>query len=610
MLKPKLPFSLDISEHMEPGWKRSLAKLLERPLGHIFSLEDLNRFYVKARDEESGDDFISRAIAAMGISYDVCAMSEEMIPESGPVVVVANHPFGMLDALLMAHFVRTIRKDAKIMANFLLGRVPEVRDTMIPVDPFASEKATLGNLAPVRQSIDWVSSGGCLCIFPSGTVSHLHLKKAEVVDPDWSASIARIIRRTAAPVVPIYFHGRNSNLFQAVGLIHPLLRTILLPREFAKKRGSKQEIRIGTLIGPEKLASFHDDRSLADYLKLRTYILANKDSSAAIVKKVPFVNVPNLRKKKTNVQEPLIEPVAHELLEAEINNLMPNQLLIESEDSSVYFARARQIPLTLREIGRLREFTFRLVQEGTGRSLDIDRFDNYYTHLFAWNRQNREIVGAYRLIKTDRALRVYGKRGLYTNTLFSYQKHLLEQMGKAIELGRSFIRPEYQKSYAPLLLLWKGIGHYALRHPDYRILFGTVSINNEYDTISRQLIVNFLTANNFIPELASKIKARNPMLPITMRGIDSQASQHVVKDLSDVSDLLKEIEAKHRSIPVLLRQYLKLGGKLLGFNLDPGFGDVLDGLIYVDLCETDEKLLSRFMGKDGARQFRDYHART
>jgi putative hemolysin len=311
-------------------------------------------------------------------------------------------------------------------------------------------------------------------------------------------------------------------------------------------------------------------------------------------------------KKKTRTFAPVIPPQSAHLLLDDINNLPEDQRLAESGQFEVFHAEAIQIPNVLIEIGRLREITFRQAGEGTGKLIDLDEFDEHYNHLFLWNRETSEIVGAYRLGETDAILTRLGKRGLYTNTLFEFYGGILEQLSPALEMGRSFVRAEYQRSIA-LLLLWKGIGRYVARRPRYRILFGPVSIDNKYHIISRQLMVEFLKANSYLPELARLVRPRAPFRPKPVKGWNPATVIPLLKGVDEASAMVCDIEDGQRGIPVLLRQYLRLGGKLLGFNVDSTFGDVLDGLILVDLMKTERRMLERYLGKQGAAAFLEYH---
>lgn len=584
--------------------------LADRVLG-LYGLDQMYRRVVARAPSRSvqlsSADFVEYTLKELNIGISVDSRSLARVPKSGGVVIVANHPFGGIEAVVLMKLLQQIRPDAKFMANFMLERIQELDDKFIYVDPFGSSRSTSRNTQPLRECVDWLRKGGLLCVFPSGTVSHLHFRRREVTDPDWSPTVSRVIRMGRASVVPIFFHGRNSNLFQTAGLLHPVLRTALIPRELYNKCGKTIALNVGNLIPPTKLQGFSSDEEMIDYLRLRTYILGNKDPRGGALT-TPLPMTPRRANKKE--LEPIIPAISTAAMEGDIKAIPTSQILLESGEMQVYYARSRQIPNILQEIGRLREITFRAVHEGTGRSTDLDRFDRYYTHLFIWNRSTSEVVGAYRLGRTDRILKRYGKNGLYTSTLFAYRASLLDQLGPAIEVGRSFVRNEYQKNYTPLLLLWKGIGHFVVRNPKCRVLFGPVSINNQYDSLSRQLIATFLRANNYLPDLAKLIRARNPMRPLPLMGMDLKTTSRVVKDLNDVSDLLAEIESTQKNIPILLKQYLKLGAKLIGFNVDPSFGDVLDGLIVVDMAEADYRLLERYLGKEGAPEFLRYHGKA
>ncbi len=598
------PFRLGISNNIEKAILKKIVKGVELPLEKLTYLDYLAHAYEEALGEEiDSKDFIDLALKKLSISFTLPDEELNRIPKKGPVVVVANHPFGGIEGLLLIHLLQKIRPDSKILANFILGRIKEIKNHFIFVDPFGTKSSTRKNTQPLRDAIEYLDQGGLIATFPSGTVSHFQWKLRQVSDPEWNKNIARIVRRSEASVVPLYFEGHNGLLFQCAGLIHPLLRTALLPRELANKANKKLSIKIGSVIPWDRLKEFQSDDEVIGYLRLRTYILGSSEHDTKLLKK-------RTRKKSTTASrtlEEIVPAVDPTLMTREINALPFEQILLENSDYQVVYAKANQIPFSLREIGRLRETTFREVSEGTGKRIDLDGFDNYYTHLFIWNQAKCEIVGAYRLASVGDVLEQFGVSGLYTSTLFAYKRKLLEQLCPALELGRSFIRSEYQRHYSSLHMLWRGIGTYVHQNPEFKILFGTVSISNEYNSVSRMLIASFLRGNNYLPEFARLIKAKNPHRSFPLRGVDSQTTSVIVKDLRDVNELLAEIEAKHHSIPVLLKQYLRLGGKLLGFNIDKNFGDALDGLIYVDLSETDQKTLEKYLGKEETVEFLKYH---
>ena len=302
----------------------------------------------------------------------------------------------------------------------------------------------------------------------------------------------------------------------------------------------------------------------------------------------------------------IVAAIPATLLKAEIEALPSEQVLVCNGQFQVQYARAAQIPWCLQELGRLREISFRAAGEGTGRASDLDVFDAHYLHLFVWDATAQTIVGAYRMGLTDEILTRYGKRGLYTHSLFKYGSRVLQSLNPAIELGRSFVRSEYQRSYAALMLLWRGIGGFVERNPRYPILFGAVSISNSYDPVSRQLIVDYLKANTIETDLARHIKSRRRFPHRKALALEPNELAGL-KDIDDLSRLVARIEPDAKGVPVLLRQYLKLGGRLLGFNSDAQFSDALDGLMKVDLRNSDPRVLARYMGVEGASAFLAYH---
>jgi hypothetical protein len=358
-------------------------------------------------------------------------------------------------------------------------------------------------------------------------------------------------------------------------------------------------VRIGNPISAKRLAHFGGYREIMDFLRLRTYILKSRN----VADKTVFL--PDTRKAHTG--EPIVEPESVEKLEEELNDLPPEAVLLEHDPFLVYAAKAAQIPHVLLELGRLREITFRAVGEGTGEPRDLDKFDSLYWHLFIWNRNEREIVGAYRLGLTDEILPVHGKAGLYTTTLFRIKSKVLNKLNPAIELGRSFVVEKYQRKPVSLGLLWKGIGQFVCRHPSHCMLFGPVSISTEYQGLSKNLIVTFLREHRLDPELASKVKARHPARSKFLDSLDRKSFKRSVRDIEDVSSLISEIEEGERGVPVLLRQYMKMNASFLSFNVDPLFNDSLDGLMLVDLRRSPERALSAYMTRSGAEAFIKYH---
>jgi len=570
--------------------RRRLLGAAERMLG----LDHLQRLYDRRPGDCDTDRFLEWSFDALGVRVDAAEEDIGQVPADGPLVIVANHPFGGIEGIALARLLRRRRTDVRILANYVLRRISELRELFLFVDPFETTESVQRNLAPMRRALRWVRDGHALVVFPAGEVSHLDLRRRRVEDPTWNRAAAAIVRRARCPVLPIYFEGRNSLPFQLLGLLHPRLRTAMLAREMIGRRGETIAPRIGRVIPFRQIAS-HDDVELTSYLRLRTHILCERAPRSG---QSPAPVQPRVTPRGA---ASIVPASPTELLAREVDRLPGGQMLLETADGAVFFAQADQIPEVLHEIGRLREITFRAVGEGTGREIDLDEFDSRYHHLFIWNRAARQIVGAYRIGKTDELIRERGIDGLYTSTLFDFEPRLFDAMGPALEMGRSFIRPEHQKSYTGLMLLWKGIGHFVLRDPRYTSLFGPVSISAEYRSVSQQLIVAFLEQNRYAHDWARWVHPHEPCRRDRAR--DYRSGLAKLRDLDDVSAFIAEIEADQKGVPILLKQYLRLGGRLLGFNVDPAFSNVLDVLIMVDLRQTAPKILSRYMGRDGARSF-------
>ncbi len=581
--------------------ERSIPEWMRRALLAAPGISRLVRLRDDARNFEDPFAFVDVALRELQVQLDLPAFEEERIPATGPVIITSNHPYGGLDGLLAMATIGRRRRDLRILVNPELAQLDAIGSLMIPVDPFGGPQAKRANAVGMRKALRHLEEGGALMIFPAGEVSHLHLRTLSISDPPWNTTAARLVRISGAPVVPMFFGGANSALFQLAGIVHPRLRTLLLPHELGNKLGTRVPIRLGQPLAPSKLAAFETDDQLAAHLRLKTYLLAGSNNSLV---GAPAQPAPTAIERTL---EPIAAAVDPERLSCEIETLPPEMLMVSSGRMRVYCAPTSRIPWTLQELGRLRELTFRAVGEGTGRSADIDVFDDYYEHLFIWNTETREIVGAYRLGRTDEISRRFGKRGLYTSTLFDYNELFIKLLGPALELGRSFVRVEYQKSFASLMLLWKGIGEYIARHPRYCRLIGPVSISNDYLPLSRELLVGFLRKKTFQPLAPTVVRAKRPFRGrFSLRSLGRHES---LADIEALSTVVADLEPDGKGAPVLLRQYLKLGGRMLGFNVDPDFGDALDCLVLVDLRKTNPRVLRRYMSDAGWERFSQAHRR-
>ena len=567
--------------------------------GKFLPLEQAHRLYLKARNRNHGS-VLENLLREMNIDISMSIADLERIPGKGPVVVVANHPYGMLDGAVLTVLLARVRPDVKVMTNFLLAGVPELEQLCIFVDPLDTPNSHHRNRRALKQALEWLEQGGMLAIFPAGEVSHWQMPQGQVADPRWNATAARLVRKTKATALPVYFCGQNSLSFQFVGLLHARLRLAFLLQEFLKQRDQQVKLRVGTPISSDSIVRLGDDQLATEYLRWRTYLLAEREKSDNWAISLKSVIPPK--------EEEAITPgLPKELLVRDLQALPSEQCLVENAEFAVYAAQAAEIPHLLPEIGRLREVTFRAVGEGTGKRSDLDAFDCHYWHFLLWSKSKQELVGAYRAGYTSEIVVQHGISGLYTSTLFRYDTRLLTKIGPALELGRSFVRPEYQRQYAPLLLLWKGISRFVSKRPQAPVLFGAVSISNAYSRASRELIYSFFEARKGSDELGGLVTPRHPFRPGRLRKWDCRAACKALRDLDELSQPIVDVEVDGKGLPILLKQYAKVGGKFLGFNVDHKFSDVLDGLLVVDLRETDPVVLERYMGREALVDFRRYH---
>ena len=601
------PFRL--KDVVKTGRSQQTDSILARLTEHALGLYRMGCIYETLDKGKDPFDFARVSLDYLNLDHDVVGGSLDNVPEEGACIVVANHPFGGIEGILAARLLRQRRPDVKIMANGLLKRVPEFSDLFIGVNPYTEKNAARDNIRPMREAVRWLKADGLLVVFPAGDVSTLNLRNLRIADGPWGAVVPRLARLCSAPIVSLYFGGRNSWRFHLAALLHPHLKTALLPRELMNKQNRTLKLWISESIPFHRLRGLGSDIEIARYLRLYNLMLCTLENSrkAQEGSEVAVKTVPRQK-------QPIREPVAVECLRVEVESLNGERRLASSGDLDVYYARSHEIPNLLQEIGRLRETMFRSVGEGTGKLVDIDGYDKYYLQLFAWDRNREKIAGAYRLGLSDEILRNYGKRGFYSHSLFNYPGAFIRAVGPFIEMGRSFVSRDYQRSFAPLMLLWKGIGMYIADNPRYATLVGPVSISNDYSNLSQSLLIDFLKVNNFDTGLGRHVRARRPYSPNEslkpgLRPVWRKTDLEGMRSIQGISELMSMIEGDNKGVPVLIRQYLKMGGRMLGFNVDPQFGGCIDGLMMADLRRVTLNVLKRYMGTGGAEAFVVYHHR-
>jgi putative hemolysin len=556
-------------------------------LMEVMKLNDINKVFSQ-NQHFNGLEFVDKILETIGVSIDFDEDDLKNIPKTGGFIAIANHPYGGVEGLALVKLLCTVRPEAKVMVNFILQKIPNLNEFFVAVNPFENVQHS-SSISGLKATFDLLKSGTPIGIFPAGEVSTFSLDKQEITDRLWHPVVGKLIARAKVPVVPIYFHGNNGVLFNILSFIHPTLRTAKLPSEFLNKQGLKIKVRIGKPIHIEDISYRNNTNKLLDFLRARTYALGT-----SIEQEKKLFNPINLFKIKKK-PEPVIGETPRASIVEEISLLEDFRVWSEKQ-YEVYITPTVNIAHVLNEIGRLREITFREVGEGTNKKIDLDNYDIYYHHLFIWDKELQNIVGAYRIGKGDEILNTMGKRGFYLSELFKISEPFYPVLRQGIELGRSWIRKEYQQKALPLFLLWKGILKYLLDNPQYRYMFGPVSISNNFSKFSKELIVDFITKNHFDYELGHYVKPRNKF-KADLSGIDKDLLIESSESLKDLDGLISDIENSHIKIPVLLRQYMNLNAKIICFNIDPKFSDCLDGFLVVDMQNIPQEMLEK-IGKN------------
>jgi len=545
----------------------------------LTKLGKLNKFYSQ-NFKKNGPEFLEQGINSLGFTYEVSEEDFARIPKEGPFILISNHPYGGLEAVITMKILTEIRPDFKYLANFLLMRFKPLEDYFLPVNPFESQKDIQSSYSGIRNAFKHLRSDGALAIFPAGEVSSYNFERGDVSDREWQEPILKFIKAAKVPVLPVYYSGSNSYLFHMLGLIHPMLRTAKLPSELFNKKGKTFGIRFGCAISIEEQSQYEDTKEYGRFLRTKTYSLG---CSLEVKNLWHFTSDTN--------QETIVDAVDVNKIEGEIEKIEKEYLLFTYKDHQVFCPPAEKIPNILREIGRLRELTYRSIGEGTNKSIDTDQFDNYYFHLFIWDQTNKKIVGAYRIGKGKDILTEYGAKGFYISTLFKIDPDYHPKLNETLELGRSFIIQEYQKKPISLFLLWKGLFYFVLKNPEYRYLTGPVSISDQFSDLSKYLSVEFLQNNYLDAESMKLIKSRNKFTPQKHSLVDKESFCKIAgKDINKLEKFIRDIEPKFR-LPVLLKKYLNLNFKILGFNIDPDFSNCLDILMSLDLFNMPENTI-------------------
>ncbi len=555
----------------------------------VLKISTLNKIYDRNK-HLSELEFLNAILDEFQIKFEVSEEDLKRIPKEGPYITVSNHPLGGIDGILLLKLMLEREPDFKIIANFLLHRIEPMKPYIMPVNPFETHKDAKSSVIGIKETLRHLSDGKPLGMFPAGEVSTYKDGKL-VVDKEWEEGALKVIRKAQVPVIPIYFHAKNSKLFYFLSKISDTLRTAKLPSELLTQKDRVIKVRIGKPISVAEQNEYESLSSYSDFLRKKTYMLAY-----AFEKEGGFLKSGNLNLSLPKLPKQIAKPANHDKILEEIVFLKQGDYrLLQSKNYEVFFVTADIIPNILHEIGRLREITFREVGEGTNESLDLDQYDKYYNHMFLWDEENQQIAGAYRMGLGSDIYPKYGIEGFYLHDLFRFEPELYDMMSKSIEMGRAFIIKEYQQKPMPLFLLWKGIVHTTLRYPEHKFLIGGVSISNQFSDFSKSLMIEFMKSHYYDPYVAQYIHPKKEY-KVKLKDADKDfVFNEAEADLNKFDKIIDEVEPGSLRLPVLIKKYIKQNAKVVAFNVDPLFNNSVDGLMYIRISDLPESTVKPVM---------------
>ncbi|HSD06109.1 lysophospholipid acyltransferase family protein [Flavobacterium sp.] len=553
----------------------------------VLKISTLNKIYDRNKHLKEVP-FLNAILDEFQIKFEIPEEDFKRLPKDGAYITISNHPLGGIDGILLLKLMLEKEPNFKIIANFLLHRIDPMKPYIMPVNPFENHKDAKSSVVGIKETLRHLRDGKPLGMFPAGEVSTYKDGKF-VVDKAWEEGAIKVIRKAQVPVVPIYFHAKNSRLFYLLSKISDTLRTAKLPSELLTQKDRIIKVRVGKPISVAEQNEYESIEEYTEFLRKKTYMLANpfeKDNN--------FLNAASL--KPTKAPKKIVTPASTEKMIAEVETLRTKDLrLLQSKNYEVFFAEAKQIPNILHEIGRLREITFREVGEGTNESIDLDKYDQYYRHLFLWDDDTKQIAGAYRMGLGSQIFPKYGIEGFYLNGLFRFEPELHDMMSKSIDMGRAFIIKDYQQKPMPLFLLWRGIIHTTLHYPEHKYLLGGVSISNQFSDFSKSLMIEFMKSHYYDPYIAQYVHPKKEF-KVKLKDADKDfLFDEAEADLNKFDKLIDELEPGILRLPVLIKKYIKQNAKLVAFNVDPLFNNAIDGLMYIRIADIPESTMKPVM---------------
>ena len=547
------------------------SKLLLKLVKKLLHEDDFNQVIHK-NQHLRGFAFLDKLLHYFKFSYQISPNSYNNIPSEGRLLIVANHPIGTLDGLALVKLIRSVRPDVRIVANRVLSYMEPLESVFLPVDVLSKNSSHKKSYQAMLAALD---NEEAVIIFPSGEVSRITPKG--IRDGKWKTGFIKLAKKAKSPVLPIHIKASNSALFYGLSTLYKPLGTFMLVQEMFNKKNQELKFKVGS---PVPYQAF-----------------INEDKTSKQLSQLFRQHVQNLGKKNKKALFKTVETIAHPVNSKALKKaLYQSRLLGETKDGKkIFLYQFKDDCPVMQEIARLRELTFRTVEEGTGESHDLDKYDIYYSHLVLWDENDLEIVGSYRIGEGHKIMATHGVEGFYTNTLFSLNSEFQRYLPNSIELGRSFVQPRYwgQRS---LDYLWYGIGAYLREQPEIKYLFGPVSMSNAYPQQAKEVIISFYK-QQFGSDL-SLATAKTPFI------ISDQAQQFAAAEFNEdyktsykiLNSELKKLGVK---VPTLYKQYVELctdkGCQFIDFNIDPDFNNCIDSLIMVELDKITDKKKQRYI---------------
>lgn len=552
----------------------------------VLKISTLNKIYDKHK-HLSELEFLNAILDEFQIKFEIPEEDLKRLPKEGPYITVSNHPLGGIDGILLLKLMLEREPNFKIIANFLLHRIAPMKPYIMPVNPFENHKDSKSSVVGIKETLRHLSDGKPLGIFPAGEVSTYKDGKL-IVDKPWEEGAIKIIKKANVPVVPIYFHAQNSKLFYTLSKINDTLRTAKLPSELLTQKDRVIKVRIGKPISVAEQAEYAGVSEFSEFLRRKTYMLSHAFEEESKLQ-LPKLSIPKPPKQ-------IVKPANHSEIIEEINALKEGDFrLLQSKNYQVFLTTAEKIPNILHEIGRLREITFREVGEGTNEAIDLDKYDQYYHHMFLWDDEAQMIAGAYRMGLGAGIYKKHGIEGFYLHELFRFEPELHGMMSQSIEMGRAFIISEYQQKPMPLFLLWKGIVHTTLRHPEHKYLIGGVSISNQFSDFSKSLMIEFMKSHYYDPYVAQYVHPKKEF-KVKLKDADKDfVFNETEADLNKFDKIIDEVEPGSLRLPVLIKKYIKQNARVVAFNVDPLFNNSVDGLMYIRIADLPESTVKPVM---------------